>query len=73
MAIYLITAAFFAVAIAGLAAGVIFSNRRLKGSCGGLANMRDSKGDVMCHACSDPRPECAGLRDGTARQVDGMR
>ncbi|QDU90012.1 hypothetical protein Pla175_34110 [Pirellulimonas nuda] len=68
MGIYLITAAFFALAIAGLAAGVIFSNRRLKGSCGGLANMKDSKGEVMCHACSDPKPECAGLREAAARE-----
>jgi len=55
-----IAAAVFAVAMAGMAIGVILSNRRLKGSCGGLANMRDSQGNTICEACTHPSPDCQG-------------
>ena len=55
-----IGAAVFAMAIAGMAIGVILSNRRLRGSCGGLANMRDSQGKTLCEACTDPSPDCQG-------------
>lgn len=55
-----ISAAVFAMALAGMAIGVILSNRRLKGSCGGLANMRDSQGNTLCDVCTNPSPECRG-------------
>ncbi len=55
-----IAAAVFAVVIAGMAIGVILSNRRLRGSCGGLANLRDSQGKTLCEACTDPSPDCQG-------------
>jgi hypothetical protein len=55
-----IAAGVFAVAIAGMAIGVILGNRRLRGSCGGLANMRDSQGNTICEGCSNPSPECQG-------------
>ena len=57
---FLFAAIVFGVALAGMAIGVIVSNRRLKGSCGGLANMKDSKGNTICDACTNPSPECAG-------------
>ena len=56
----LITIGVFTVAIAGMAIGVILSNRRLKGSCGGLANMRDSQGNTLCEGCANPSPDCLG-------------
>ncbi len=55
-----IAAAVFAVAIAGMAIGVILSNRQLKGSCGGLANLRDSQGHTLCDVCTHPSPDCQG-------------
>jgi hypothetical protein len=39
MKMFLITLAFFGVAIIGMAIGVILSNRKLKGSCGGLGKL----------------------------------
>ena len=55
-----IATAVFAVVIAGMAIGVILSNRRLRGSCGGLANLRDYQGKTLCEACTDPSPDCQG-------------
>ena len=50
----------FILVVAGMAIGVIISNRRIKGSCGGLANFRDEHGNTMCDACTNPSPECKG-------------
>ena len=44
---FLLAGGIFAVALTGMAIGVILSNRRLKGSCGGLANMKDAQGNTM--------------------------
>ena len=60
MNVFLIALAVFGVALAGMAVGVIFSNRWIKGSCGGLNNFRDSTGNPICEACTNPSPECAG-------------
>lgn len=48
----------FLIAFIGLAIGVIISNRRLQGSCGGLANMKDEQGNAMCMACEKPSEDC---------------
>lgn len=61
MIVYLlVTAVAFGVALAGMAVGVILSNRRIKGSCGGLASFKDSDGNSICEACSNPSPDCRG-------------
>ena len=56
----LITFVVFGMALAGMAIGVILSNRRLRGSCGGLANLRDDQGQTLCDLCTHPSPECSG-------------
>jgi len=68
----LITIVVFAVALTGMAIGVILSNKCLKGSCGGLANMRDSEGQSICEACTNPSPECRGVPEeaGVDSEVD---
>lgn len=48
----------FALAITGMAAGVILSNRRIKGTCGGLSGMTNSDGQTMCDACITPATDC---------------
>ncbi len=56
---FLLAGVIFAIALTGMAIGVILSNRRLKGSCGGLANMKE-KGHTICEGCTNPSPECVG-------------
>lgn len=53
-----IVAGVFGLVILGMAVGVIFSNRRIKGSCGGLGTMRDSDGNSPCMACGSSPDEC---------------
>lgn len=48
----------FALAFAGMAVGVIFSNRSIKGSCGGLASMPGQDGKSICELCTVPAEEC---------------
>ncbi len=56
MTISTLIAAFaaFGLVMAAMAVGVIFGNRRLRGSCGGLNTMRDALGQPMCECGQDP-------------------
>lgn len=65
--------AIFVIAIAGMAIGVIISNRRIQGSCGGLANLRDEHGEVECAICGDPSESCKGEEDGRERTEEKER
>ncbi|MEM6455185.1 MAG: hypothetical protein AAF772_08840 [Acidobacteriota bacterium] len=47
----LITLAFFAVAMLIMSVGVIFSNRCLRGSCGGSAVLDASGDPLTCATC----------------------
>ena len=58
--VFLAAAIVFLIAVAGMAVGVIISNKRLKGSCGGLAGLSDGSGNTSCEICADPSPECQG-------------
>lgn len=60
MKLFLVSLVFFGIALAAMAVGVIFSNRRIKGSCGGLAGFKDSEGNSICDACTKPSPSCSG-------------
>lgn len=59
MTTFLIAFVVFALAIAGLAIGVIISNKRITGSCGGL-NLID--GQNQCTVCGAPVREDDRLR-----------
>ncbi len=54
----------FGLAILGMAAGSIFANKPVQGSCGGLANMTNADGELTCAVCSQPSPECTGVENG---------
>jgi hypothetical protein len=60
MKIFLATLVVFALAIVGMAIGVLVSNRRIKGSCGGMAGLKDHDGKSVCEICTNPSPECTG-------------
>jgi hypothetical protein len=51
METFLLTALIFGLAMAAMAVGVIFSNRTLKGSCGGTG--------LDCSCSDEARRECA--------------
>jgi hypothetical protein len=61
----------FALALLGMSLGVIFSNRSIRGSCGGLARMRGESRHSMCEACgSNPAPDCTVPTEGVCRHRD---
>jgi hypothetical protein len=51
MDVFLLTVLIFGLAMAGMAVGVIFSNRTLKGSCGGTG--------LDCSCDDEARRQCA--------------
>jgi len=52
MQIFILSFVVIAIAIAGMAVGVIFSNRAIKGSCGGIGNIPGMQGHEC--RCSNP-------------------
>jgi hypothetical protein len=58
MTTFLATFAIFALAILGMAVGVLAGRRCLQGSCGGLAGLKDERGNSLCESCTTPSPEC---------------
>ena len=68
MTVVLLSFAVFAMALFGMSVGVIFSNRRIQGSCGGAARLRELHGHVMCESCSsNPTPDCSVPTEGVCR------
>ena len=63
MQIFLATALIFGLVMVAMAVGVIFSDRRLKGSCGGAGQ--------DCHCSEKARKECA-LAAGVAEAQQGQ-
>jgi FAD:protein FMN transferase len=69
MQVFLITLVVFLIAVAAMAVGVLWGRRGIRGTCGGLANFKDSQGRPMCDACHDPSPSCEGTADGQRRDA----
>jgi len=67
MSVFFCTLAAFALAVAAMAIGVMINNRRLTGSCGGLAGWKDASGRPLCEFCSNPSEDCRlSLRERNA-------
>ncbi|MBL4743800.1 MAG: (Na+)-NQR maturation NqrM [Cycloclasticus sp.] len=58
MNIFLVTFVVFMLVVAVMAVGVIFSNRKVKGSCGGINNVDGLEGE--CTLCSNKKCEKVG-------------
>ena len=67
---FVLAAIVFGLAIAGMAVGVIVANRRIRGSCGGLAGLQDERGNPLCEACTQPAEECREFRQQIANRAD---
>jgi len=51
---FLLSFAFIALMVGGMAVGVIFSGRTIKGSCGGLNAISDADQCLVCKKDIDP-------------------
>ena len=51
MKLFLVTAVVFLLATLGMAIGVILSNRRLRGSCGGAEALGPDGDPLSCDTC----------------------
>lgn len=70
MTTFLVALLFFVVFIVLMATGVIFSNRRITGSCGGLNKITfNDEGDKVCGVCGIPAEQMAAKY----RQEDGKK
>lgn len=61
MATFLMATVLFLVLFAAMAVGVIFSNKPIKGSCGGLNNVGLGNGE--CEICGGNRDKCEEVND----------
>lgn len=57
MALLLFTLTFFGLAMTGMAVGVILSDRKLRGSCGGVAVRGPDGQPLTCGNCDCKLPE----------------
>ena len=57
---FVATAVIFGLAVLAMSVGTIVANRRLQGSCGGMAGLKDAGGKTICDMCTKPTPECSG-------------
>ena len=62
-AVLAITFVAFAVLLFAMAVGVIFSGKKISGSCGGIASMESEDGSTSCSLCSNPADACKELRE----------
>ena len=66
MTTFFVATVLFLVLFAAMAVGVIFSNKPIKGSCGGLNNIGLGSGE--CEICGGNRDKCDEVND---RKSDG--
>ena len=59
MKLFLLAFLGFGLAFLGMSLGAIFSDRRIRGSCGGVSHLRGKHGKVACDACPSGGKNCS--------------
>ena len=70
MHVFLLSFAIFGIAIFAMAIGVVFSNRRIRGSCGGVAVRGIAAEHVRCEGCTSTSATCTGQGRGGEQEAD---
>jgi hypothetical protein len=56
--VYVLALMIFGTAVVGMSLGVMFCGRSIRGSCGGLSNIRSPHGKMACDACPSGGQGC---------------
>ncbi len=56
--LFFFTLAAFGLSLFGMSLGVIFSNRQIRGSCGGLSHLGGEHSTVACEGCPTGGKNC---------------
>lgn len=67
---FLVTAVAFAVLLFAMSVGVLFGQRSISGSCGGVNGTKNEDGSVSCSLCSSPSDACRDLRKRMTKNPD---
>ncbi|MAI74385.1 MAG: thiamine biosynthesis protein ApbE [Rhodopirellula sp.] len=59
---FVVTAVAFALLLFAMSVGVLFGQRSISGSCGGVNGTKNEDGSVSCSLCSSPSDACRDLR-----------
>ncbi len=62
-----------ALVMLGMAVGVIFSSRRIKGTCGGLGAMSDDLGEPLCECGAREGEACGSVIEGDSSMAERAR
>lgn len=66
MATFLAVFAFMLIVVAGMAVGVMFGRKPLKGSCGGMAALGM---ETECDVCGGDKTRCEKEDDANSKQI----
>lgn len=61
MATFVLSFLILTVIVAGMAVGVLFGRKPIKGTCGGLNNVNNAEGQTSCQLCGGDPVKCEEL------------
>ena len=67
---FVVTAVAFALLLFAMSVGVLFGQRSISGSCGGVNGTKNDDGSVSCSLCSSPSDACRDLRKRMKKNPD---
>lgn len=67
---FVVTAVAFALLLFAMSVGVLFGQRSISGSCGGINGTKNEDGSVSCSLCSSPSDACRDLRKRMKKNPD---